>query len=287
VDHVREHEQGAAAEVDAILPALLQAADADLPVLPATAVELARLDAVQERVPANALAQAILRDPFLSLRVLRYLAQHRTRSQTADITTASHAVMMLGQARFFRAFQALPRLDERLHGEPLRQVLRFASRARLAALLARDWAVQRHDVEPEEITVAALLHTIPDALALMAAIPLPASIEARTALRGRLFAALAVPGIAARMHEPPPLQDLRCWNAQLACRVAHHTDEGWQLAAIAADLDELQRFLHMPAALAWERVRKPLLAAAREWHYYGVPPAAAAMPFVIDDPQRA
>jgi hypothetical protein len=286
VDHVTDAEQGAGAEIEAILPALLHAADAELPVLRATVVELARLDAMQERVPANALAPAILRDPFLTLRVLRHLAQHRTKSQTADITTASHAVMMLGQARFFRAFEALPALEERLHGERVQRILRFATRARLAALLARDWAVQRHDVEPEEIMVAALLHTIPDALALLAGISLPTARAAHAVLHARLFAALQVPGIAARMHEQAPPLDVRCWNAQLACRLAYHADEAWQRAAIAADLEELQRFLHAPAAPAWERVRKPLLAAAREWHYYGTLPVAAGMPFVVADAEH-
>lgn len=283
---MKEAEQGAAAEIEALLPALLHAADAELPVLRATVAELARLDAMQERVPPNALAQAILRDPFLTLRVLRYLARHRTRSQSADITTASHAVMMIGQARFFRAFEALPVLEERVHGERLQQLLQLAGRARFAALLARDWAAQRHDVEPEEIMVAALLHAIPDALALLAGSPLPGACEARSASIAHVFAALEVPGIAARCHtqEPP---DVRCWNVQLACRLAHHASEGWQHAAIAADLAELQRFLHTQAAAAWERVRKPLLAAAREWHYYGVPPAAASMPFVMEDAESA
>jgi hypothetical protein len=283
VDHVKDSEPGCAAEREALLPRLLRAADPDLPVLPATRAELARLSAMQERVTQQALAALVLRDPFFTLRVLRYLAHNRTRSQTADITTVGHALMMLGHARFFQLFGDVSSFETLAEGTEPTAVMRLASRARLAALLARDWAAARNDVEPEEVMVAALLHPIPEVLAAVAGEPMPDSCEQRTALREALFAQLAVPGLAAPVREPSPAPDPRRWNVRLACRLARHISAGWPRAAVAADLQELQRFLRTSEPQAWERVRKPLLAAAREWHYYGVVPAAAHMPLVFED----
>jgi HD-like signal output (HDOD) protein len=277
VDHVTGTQQDAAAAPDAVLPALLRAADCELPVLRATVADLARLEAMQERVPSNTLAATILRDPFLTLRVLRFMAQHRTRRQTADITTIAHAVMMLGQERFFRAFEKLPVLEQQVDGERLQRLLELASRARLAALLARDWAGSRHDVEPEEVMVAALLHTIPESLALLSGSTLAQTDDDHAALCGPLMRALAVTGLPSQMYERIDAPDVRRWNAQLACRLARHLCEGWAREAVAAGLAELQRLLRGSETQAWERVRRPLLVAAREWHYYGVPPAAANM----------
>ncbi len=286
MDHVTHGEPDGAAERAALLPRLLRAIEPDLPVLPGTCAELARLRAMQERVTQPALVSLVLRDPFFTLRVLRYCAYHRTRSQTADITTIGHALMMLGHARFFEIFGETTGFEPG-DAELPSTIMRLASRARLAALLARDWAAARNDVEPEEVMVAALLHPLPEALAVLAGAALPAACEHRAALRDALFTELAVPGLAAPVREPSPAPDPRRWNVRLACRLARHCSEGWPRAAVAADLQELQRFLRTSDAQAWERVRRPLLAAAREWHYYGVAPAAAHMPLVFENSETS
>ena len=117
------------------LAELLKSVEAGVPVLRTTAIELERMERDQDRISGNALSAAILRDPFMTLRVLRFLQSHRTRSQTADITTIAHALMMLGQARFFREFRKLPILDMELksHLGALASIQAGMSRARLAA----------------------------------------------------------------------------------------------------------------------------------------------------------
>ena len=126
--------------MNAQLAELIQAVERGVPVLRATAVELDRMEREQERISANALSAAILRDPLMSLRVLRFLQSHRTRSQTADITTIAHALMMLGMARFFREFAALPILEDEpgLSADAAAVARAALSRSRLAALLAAD-----------------------------------------------------------------------------------------------------------------------------------------------------
>jgi hypothetical protein len=268
-----------AAAPEALVEDLLQQAAAGVPVLRVTAAEVARLREEQERTSAHALAATILRDPFMTLRVLRFLYGHRTRSQTADITTIAHAIMMLGLARFFREFAGLPVVEERLGGGALARVRALMSRSRLAALFARDWAAQRHDIDPEEVMVAALLHDITDLLCVLRARaddPQAWGAHARTGILARL----ELPGLVAELNAESAAPNPRVANVQLACRLAHHCHEGWAPQAVRADLVQLQAFLRTSEPQAWDRVRRVVLAAAREWHYYQSLPAAAHMPFI-------
>ena len=45
-------------------------------------------------------------------------------------------------------------------------------------------------------------------------------------------------------------------------------------------LAHAQRLLHVSAPEIWERVRRVVLAAARDWTHYGVRPAAAWLPLL-------
>ena len=94
-----------AAAVHPVLDRLMQLGETGVPVLRATVMELSRLEQAQDCISSNDLASVVLRDPLMTLRVLRYLCAHRTRSQTQDITTIAHALLMLGMARFFREFR--------------------------------------------------------------------------------------------------------------------------------------------------------------------------------------
>src|SRR5262245_46060019 len=126
---------GAVADTQCALDRLLALGESGFPVLRATIAELSRLERAQEQLASHELAAAILRDPLMTLRVLNYLYRHRTRSQTHDITTIAHAIMMLGLQRFFREFSALPAIEDALadHPESVTAVHAAASRMRLGA----------------------------------------------------------------------------------------------------------------------------------------------------------
>jgi hypothetical protein len=188
--------------------------------------------------------------------------------------------MMLGQARFFREFEQLPALEERLDSAAAAQVRTLMSRSRLAALFARDWAVQRHDIDPEEVMVAALLHDSAHLLGALCAMPMDIQPAAAEALRTELFARLELPGLVAELNGDAAAPNARVVNVRLACLLAQHCLAGWPRQPIEDDLAQLQRFLRTSQPQAWERVRRIALAAAREWHYYGTLPALALLPFV-------
>ena len=274
------------ADTTAFLAELAHSVEAGVPVLRATAAELARMEADQERLSANALSAAILRDPLMTLRVLRFLQSHRTRSQTADITTIAHAIMMMGQARFFREFSTLVVLEDQQHlgREAICAAQAAMSQARLAALLARDWAMYRRDMDPEEVMVAALMHDITALLCLLRwpdsaeLVPVPISGE----LRSQLFARLGLPGLIRELTEDEQVDNPRVLTVRHAGELARHCALGWHDPAIGADLESVQRLLHVSAPELWERVRRVVLQAAQEWRIYGVPPAAAYLPMLSE-----
>ena len=268
------------------LAEVLAAVEAGLPVLRATALDLERLERDQDRISGNALSAAILRDPFMTLRVMRFIQSHRSRSQTVDITTIAHAIMMLGQARFFREFRELPIVDVQLRAYPLAVARIHAgmSRARLAALFARDWANQRHDMDPEEVMVAALLHDITELLVVLGQpdadwpfAPVAADLQAR------LFEQLGLPGLIRDLARDGGDLDARVLTVRYACDLARHCAYGWFDPAIAVDLAHAQRLLHISEPEMWERVRRVVLAAAREWTHYRIRPSAAYLPLIADD----
>lgn len=249
----------------------------DIPVLRRTVRELAVLRERQEQVGAREIAAVILQDPLMTVKLLACIEAHRRRSQTTDITTVDRAVMMLGILPFFRLFEGMTAVEERLQAHPqaLLGLLRVVSRARRAAHFARDWATLRHDLDVDEITLAALLHDIAEILLWCFAPALAVEVrrgqESDPALRSR-EAQLAVLGIATldlqqalcqRWHLPQLLQALmndaqsgspRVRNVTRAVALARHLANGTDDAALPDDFKAIGELLHMAPEAVMMRV---------------------------------
>ncbi len=251
----------------------------DIPVLKRTARELSRLRENEENVTGRQVATTILHDPLMTLRVLAYIEAARRKSQTADITTIDRAVMMIGITPFFTRFESLPLVEVSLKEYPqaLLGLLRVISRARQASLYARDWAILRHDLDVEEITVAALLHDTAEILlwcfapALMLNIrdqqmenPGLRSAAAQQAVLGIRATELQL-ALARAWHLPELLQSLmddnhaehpRARNVINAVNLARHSANGWNDPAIPDDLAEIGKLLNLSAEAVMERLRR-------------------------------
>lgn len=282
----------------------------DLPVLSRTVAELSRLAADEDSATPQKISDVVLHDPLMTFKVLQYIQTHRHRSQKTDITTIAHALMMLGLSPFFRHFSGQPTLETQLRTNPqaLAGARAVASRARHAALYARDWASLRHDIEVDEVMVAALLHDVaelllwsvaPDlALLIDHAMQENRALRSEQAQRNVLGVSLIDVQLKAA-HDwrlPEVLQDLmndhrisrpREANVINAVAVARHSARGWQDAALGHDFNEIGRLIGRPAESARSRVVKVALQAAREWTWYGVRPAAAWLPLIAESPARA
>jgi HD-like signal output (HDOD) protein len=138
-----------------------------LPILRVTKRRLDEMRADLDRVDARELARLILQDPILTVRVLAFIQPMRGRSLQRDITTIASAVMMAGIEPFFNRFSELYTIEDQLKEagpQALLGVLQIVRRAQRAADYAQEWAIWRHDVNMEEVRIAALLHDLAEIL---------------------------------------------------------------------------------------------------------------------------
>jgi HD-like signal output (HDOD) protein len=279
---------------------------AELPVLARTVAELQRMREDAERVTTQQVSEIVMHDPLMTFKVLRYIQMRRSKSRLVDVTTIAHALMMLGLDPFFAHFADQETLESRLGNEPvaLEGARTVISRARHAALYARDWAVLRHDIEVEEVTTAALLHDLAELL-LWACAPQKAmevqELQRTCQLRSEAAQreVLGFPLIALQLelaHEWQ-LPDLLCslmderhartprsLNVSLAVAIARHSAKGWEDAALPDDFAGIGRLLGVGASGARERVIQIAQRAAQDADWYGVTPPGALLPAENDEP---
>ena len=251
--------------------------EADLPVLGRTVIELQRIQEDEDGATPQRVADAVLHDPFMTVKVLLYLQEHRGRRRIADITTIPHALMMLGMSPFFDHFGVQMAIEDWLTNDAasLSGVRGVMSRARHAALYARDWAQLRHDVDPEEVLVAALLHDMAEMLLWCYAPRLAREIVERQArdrtlrsdrvqrevigfrlidLQLAMVKAWHLPELLHVLIDEDHARNPRVTSVALAAAVARHSAHGWDDAALPDDYEGIARLLSMEPSAARVRV---------------------------------
>lgn len=257
-------------------------AGTELPVLMQSLSALERLRDDADESPQQ-IADVVLRDPLLTVNLLRYVQEHRARRRSTEITTVTHAVMMLGITPFHEKFQTAPAVEATLEGHAdaltaLRQVIR---RARLAAWCARDWARTRKDIDPEEVMVAALLRDFaemllccvgPKLVAMIARLqkrdPVVGADAARQQVLGfplldlqhALVRVWRLPELLRMTLDPQYALHPRVLNIEYAAAVAAHAAPGWDSVVLADDFLRVGAWLGM----APEEVRQGVIRIAAE-----------------------
>jgi len=252
--------------------------ESSLPVLRVTRRRLEEMRADLDRVDARELARLILQDPIMTVRVLAYIQPLRGRSLQRDITTIASAVMMAGIEPFFRRFGELTTIEEQLRGQDphaLLGVLQIIRRAQRAADYAQDWAIWRHDINMEEVRIAALLHDLAEILVWCFAPALGLQIQAQQKARPTMrsadaqrntlgFTFLDIQRELCRVwHLPELLQTLiddnnadqpRVKNVVLATRLARHSSHGWDDPALPDDYKDIGELLHITPEAVRQRL---------------------------------
>lgn len=249
---------------------VLYLSQAELPVLRLTHRELMHARDNIDRVTRHDLARIIFRDPLMAVSVLAYIQPLHGKLLHSDITSIGAAVMMLGIEPFFRHFGNPPVLEERLaaHPEVILAVLKRIRRAQRAAHFAHAWAMWRHDLNVEEVTVAALLHDLAEILLwtfapglgnasdrLQQAHPGLRSIDAQTQVFGvsanelqtALTAHWNMPQLLRQLMDDEHAEHPRVRNVTLAVNLARHTAHGWSDPAIPDDLSAIGALLNLGA----------------------------------------
>ncbi len=241
---------------------------ADIPVLRHTVQQLAELRENADKSNARVISSVILHDPMMTLRMLAYIESKRSKSRLTDITTIERALMMIGMEPFFKDFQNLPLIEDHLKSQPraLLGLLKVINRARKATHWARDWAIYRHDLDVDEISVATLLYDFVEILMWSFAPELALRVVERQkadrtlrsvavqteiynvplyALKAALAEAWHLPRLLTTLMDPEHAEHPRVRNVKLAVDLARHSANGWDDAAIPDDFKAIEELLHM------------------------------------------
>jgi len=253
--------------------------DADIPVLARTATAIDAMREDEDDIAQRDIAEMVLDDPLMSLKVLAYVARHRPVRMITDTETVTASLLMMGTSAFFRAFADQPTVEDRLGGIPgaLEGLDRVLTRSHRAARFAIGFAMHRLDTDAEVIQEAALLHDFAEALLWCQAPTLALEVDRRLRANPALRSAQAqfdVLGVELCDLEqalmktwrlPELLQHLtnvhlvrvpRVRNVLLATALARHSQSGWDNAAIPDDVAAIGKLLNVSSEAAWGMIRE-------------------------------
>ncbi len=246
---------------------------AEIPVLKQTARNLALLEQDEEHLNARSIAHVVKNDPLMTVKLLRYLQQHKHRCQDHDVVEVEQMIMMLGLETTMNKVSAKPLVEEILGRDnmsALVYLLKTTHRAHVASSYAFDWAVRLHDLHFEEIRIAALLHDISEILMWCFAPnemlkiknlqKQDKTIRSATAqenifgfslnqLQLELAVKWKLPQLLITVMNANCASQQRVRNVNLAVNLARHSANGWDDAALPDDYEDIAKLLHLQA---WE-----------------------------------
>ncbi|QOJ22540.1 MAG: HDOD domain-containing protein [Gammaproteobacteria bacterium] len=244
---------------------------AEIPVLKQTARNLALLQQDEQHLTARSLAQVVKNDPLMTVKLLRYMQQHKHRTQAHDVMEVEQITLMLGLDNTLKKIPAKPLVEEVLgrgNMSALVYLLKTTHRANLASTYAFDWAVRLHDLHFAEIRLAALLHDIAEMLmwcfspAEMLKInqlqkqdkTLRSTIAQEKVLGFSLYqlqlelaTKWRLPELLIMLMDDNNSNLQRVRNVILAVNLARHSANGWDNAALPDDYENIAKLLHMQA----------------------------------------
>jgi HD-like signal output (HDOD) protein len=242
---------------------------APIPVLDSTAAAVRDLAAHEDAVDAHLLAEAIAGDPLMTLKLLAHVGT--TNRRDTDVETVIGALVLTGIGPFFRHFGELPTLGQTLRDTPDRADIEAGLQAVLdrsnrAARFALAFAAHRMDPDATVIYEAALLRSFTELLLWCHAPALALEIARRQAadaglrsaaaqkdvlgieladLQQALMKAWRLPELLIKLDDERHADSMQVRNVMLAVRLARHTADGWDNAALPDDLADIATLLQL------------------------------------------
>ena len=253
---------------------------AEMPVLRKTLRQLEEARSKIDRINGRDIAAIVLQDPLMSIRVLAYIQPFISKRLHSDITNIGNAIMMQGIEPFFKNIGEPPTIEAMLKNEPqaLLGVLQVIRRSQRASRYAHLWAIERYEINVEEVTLAALLHDIAEILIWCFSPKQAVTIRARL-LADKTLRSMNVQkevlgfylyelkqGLCSVMHLPELIRVLmdqsnaelpRVQNVLLAVNLARHSADGWENAALPDDFTAIQKLLRISRETLLKRLDIP------------------------------
>ena len=267
----------------------------EMPILRQTARRLEEARQNIDQINGRDIASIVLQDPLLAIRVLAYIQPFRGKHLRSDITTIGNAIMMLGVEPFFRRFESPATIESLLKDEPqaLLGILQVIRRVQRASRYAHDWAFERHDINIEEVALAALLHDLAEILLWCFAPRLAIEIRNRKQADKTLRSAIAqhqvlgihlfdlqlalcdawnLPELLKTLMDDANAELPRVRNVVLAVNLARHSASDWNDAALPDDFAAIEKLLHIDHETLLSRLGIPE-EAMRKYLEQPSPPA--------------
>jgi hypothetical protein len=223
------------------------------PIKAASKAALSALEAgTEDMLSGHAYAALLLEDPLLALRLLKEANRRLPRRMARDITTPLGVVMSLGTQQFKDEVRLAPEVGGENAG-----FLACEARATLAARIAMAWGALRHDLDPGELAMAALLANAGEIelWAFVPALPQKALDELHSGRAARSeqaqrqacgFAFMDISLLLIESWSLPQLirqlirgdEGMRARMARLAVNTARHLSNGVADAALPDDIRE-------------------------------------------------
>ena len=253
---------------------------AEMPVLRKTLRQLEEARSKMDRINGRDIAAIVLQDPLMSIRVLAYIQPFISKRLHSDITNIGNAIMMQGIEPFFKNIGEPPTIEAMLKNEPqaLLGVLQVIRRSQRASRYAHLWAIERYEINVEEVTLAALLHDIAEILIWCffpkQAVIIRSRLQADKTLRSMnvqkevlgFYLYELKQGLCSVMHLPELIMTLmdqnnaelpRVLNVLLAVNLARHSADGWENAALPDDFTAIQKLLRIDRETLLKRLDIP------------------------------
>lgn len=241
---------------------------AQVPVLRETVEAIEALRANEDATDANSIGEMISGDPLMTLKILIYASGHRSRRVETGAETVIAALVMMGIPPFFREFSEQVAVEDLLVDDPeaLAGVGRVLRRAHRGARFALGFAIHHTDPNAATIHAAALLHEFAELLLWCHAPKLALTIQKMqsadptirssvaqqqvlnvdlSALQEALISAWQLPRLLSEMGRETQAGSIGARTVALAARLARHTANGWDNAAVPDDIAEIAALLNL------------------------------------------
>lgn len=271
-------------------------AQKQIPVFLQTINSLSELKLLDQSIVSSDLSETILYDPLFTLQLIRHINQNPSKRRLTDITTAEHAIMMLGIEPFFNIFGNNAVIEEQpIEPVILHSLYKIARRCFVSGMLAKFIGQKQKDMQPEELQVAALLHDIAELLLtlyfpvqsrhislLMQMHPNERSAVIQKKVLGFPLSDIEI-ALCSIWHLPPltielissqhkenfPLQtqtEQRIKTVLVAVRYIRHSSKSWTDPAIFDDLTELSTILGKPLNEHFcQNIQEIVFNFAKQW----------------------
>jgi HD-like signal output (HDOD) protein len=251
--------------------------ETEIPVMRQTVRSIAAAHDNIDNINAREISVIVLHDPLMTLRVLEYIRPFHGTRVLQEITTVGHAILMLGINPFFKQFETLGVIEDRLKPYPQVQLrlLQVVRRAQRASRYAFNWATWRYDRNTEEVTIAALLHDVAEILLIsfapQEAMQIYAMLQADRNLRSvvaqekvlgfrvmdlqlALCRQWKLPDLLLNLMDDKQAENPRVKNVKLASDLARHSASGWSDAALPDDYAAIEALLKISHDELMERL---------------------------------